>query len=145
MERLRTIDSLCNIEERDGCALKGDLVCSCGNDWFVIWYYGKRTKGLFFTADLVRKHGKMLVEARCSVCNEKNTVFDSDSMGRQKSHKNVCPKEIEFPLIPFETRPVKIRLLYNYFPEKMHSIHFEDIFIEIDEANGRKWKRIVEE
>jgi len=145
MEKLKLIDNLCCIEEIENCALKGDLVCSCGNEFFSVFYNGKLTKGIL-APDLVRNKGTLFVEGRCTVCGEKIMIFDSITMGNPKKRsKSVQSDIVGQNLIQYGLRPLNVRVLLNYMPDKMKSDDFEDFYIEAREMNTTKWKRIVEE
>jgi len=126
MEKLKTIDNLCRIEEIEDCALKGDLVCTCGNEFFSVFYYGKQTKGIL-APDLVRYKGSLFVEGRCSVCGERIIILDSATMGNPKKRaKSVQSDFARLNLTQFGIRPFNIKILLNYMPEKMRSVDFED-------------------
>ncbi|PKK97677.1 MAG: hypothetical protein CVV58_00100 [Tenericutes bacterium HGW-Tenericutes-3] len=145
MEKFYLIDNLCRVEEIENCALKGDLVCSCGNEFFSVFYNGKLTKGIL-ASDLVRNKGTLFVEGRCTVCDENIKIFDSSTMGNPKKRaKSLQSDIIGQNLIQYGLRPFNVRVLLNYMPDKMKSDDFEEIFIEVKEMNGAKWKRIVEE
>ncbi|MFH0993841.1 MAG: hypothetical protein V1761_05790 [bacterium] len=145
MERLSTFDHLCHIEEKAGCTLQGDLVCSCENEWFSLFYFGKQTKGIL-SPDIVRKQKTLFLEGRCFVCGAKITIFDSASMGSSaRGAKNNPSTTNGWPLMPFGIRPYKIKVLYNYMPSNLYSVNFEEIYVEAKASEATKWKRIVED
>ncbi len=145
MEKLQIIDSLRHLEEIEACTLAGDLVCACGNDFFSIYYFGKQTRGIL-APDIVRKHGTLFIAGQCSICGKTITIYDSDSLNPPKRQAKPNPPDGDGrPLARFGSHPYKIKVLFNYLPQNMRSIHFEDIFIEVRQADADKWKRIVEE
>lgn len=46
MEELSIFERLVNTEEREKAAIRGTLRCSCGNEYFRIYFFGKRTRGI---------------------------------------------------------------------------------------------------
>ena len=139
MNVLSVLKQLVNIEEKDNCALRGVLSCSCGNQFFKLNYQGKRTRGIL-SPDLVRKQGKLIVEVVCSSCGDKIRIYDSNEHNKLKTKTS-----IEMPFEIYNEEPQKFRLSYNYQPTNYKTNDYEMIFIEIGNNQTDKWHTIVEE
>jgi hypothetical protein len=139
MGTLNVLGLLENIEERDSSALRGLLTCSCGNDHFRLYYQGKRTRGIF-SHDIVKKKGNLKIEAVCTSCVKKIEIYDALA---RKGIRGKDPDSI--PYTPFDEVSHKIRLSYNYLPERYKTDFCETIFIEINSRVEDKWHTIVED
>ena len=145
MEKLEILKNLCNLEEKEECALKGDLVCLCGNKFFSIYFNGKQTKGIL-APDLVKRRGILQIEGRCSNCGQEISIYNSLSRVTLKKKSKILSKNSdEQSLIRFGVSPYKIKLMYNYYQEKYKTDEYEMILIDVFDIRKNKWKRIVEE
>ncbi len=139
MNKLTIFDYLVDVEAREKNAIRGTLRCSCGNDYFKIYYYGKRTRGIL-SPDIIRLNKRIVVLAHCELCDK---TYDFDNLNLSKIQFNEQSK-ITHDLIAYDDVKHKIRFSFNYFPEKFKSNDFEDLVIEILH-NNKKWRAIVEE
>lgn len=139
MNRLIIFDHLVDVETREKNAIRGTLRCSCGNDYFKIYYYGKRSRGIL-SSDIIRLNKRIVVLAHCELCDR---TFGFDNRNLSKIQFNEQSK-ITHDLIAYDEEKHKIRFSFNYYPEKFKSNDFEDLIIEIFQKN-KKWRTIVEE
>ncbi|MFH5882140.1 hypothetical protein [Liberiplasma polymorphum] len=139
MNELTIFDHLVDIDEREKNAIRGTLRCSCGNDYFKIYYYGKRTRGIL-SPDIIRLNKRIVVLAHCELCDK---AYGFDNYNLYKIQFNEQSK-ITQDLIAYDDEKHKIRFSFNYFPEKFKSNDFEDLIVEIFQRN-KKWRVIVEE
>lgn len=139
MNELTIFDHLVDIDEREKNGIRGTLKCSCGNDYFKIYYYGKRTRGIL-SPDIIRLNKRIVVLAQCELCDRK---YGFDNLNLSKIQFNEHLK-ITQDLIAYDEEKHKIRFSFNYFSEKFKSNDFENLIIEILHKN-KKWRAIVEE
>ena len=139
MNELTIFDHLVDIDEREKHAIRGTLRCSCGNDYFKIYYYGKRTRGIL-SPDIIRLNNRIVVLAQCELCDR---AYGFDNRNLSKIQFNEQSK-VRKDLIAYDDEKHKIRFSFNYFPEKFKSSDFEDLSIEIFQKH-KKWRTIVEE
>lgn len=138
MNELTIFDHLVDIDEREKNAIRGTLRCSCGNDYFKIYYYGKRTRGIL-SPDIIRLNKRIVVLAQCELCDRKYG-FDNRNLSKIQFNEQL---EITQDLIAYDDEKHKIRCSFNYYPEKFKSNNFEDLIVEIFQRN-KKWRVIVE-
>ena len=144
--KLRILDYLTDIEERNGVAFSAKLQCSCGSTKFAFFHTGKQTKGIF-APYIIKKSNQLALKAKCNRCNNEIVVYDSQVDGaKPKAAKEsreftpfVIPKSPEFEVI----------IKYNYLPENItesgeYSNRFENCFIYLLE-NDKETKALIEE
>jgi hypothetical protein len=139
MNKLTIFDHLVDVDEREKRAIRGILRCSCGNDYFKIYYYGKRTRGIL-SPDIIRLNKRIVVLAHCELC-DKTYGFDNRNQSKIQFNEQL---KITQDLIAYDDVKHKIRFSFNYFPEKFKSNDFEDLIVETFDKN-KKWRTIVEE
>lgn len=140
MEQLSIFERLVDIDQRDQDAIQGTLRCTCGNDHFGIYFYGKRTKGIL-APDIVRREGKICILAYCELCGI-SYGFDNFEQSRIQFNDE---SKITNELSVFDTQKHKVRLSFNYFPEKFKSNDFEYLRVELFQPIKNKWRVIAEE
>lgn len=144
--KLRLLDYLDNIEEFNGVAISAELRCTCGNYSFAFSHTGKQTRGIL-APYIIKKNKQLVLNAKCSLCNNEIVVFDSridgskakNSIEIQDFATFVTPKRSDFEVI----------IKYNYWPENLkeggsYSNQFENCFIYIIE-NDKESKALIEE
>jgi hypothetical protein len=139
MSKLTIFDHLVDVDEREKNAIRGTLRCSCGNGYFKIYYYGKRTRGIL-SPDITRLNKRIVFLAHCELC-DKSYEFDNRNLSKILFNEQSI---ITQDLIVYDDEKHKIRLSFNYFPEKFKSNDFEDLIVEIFQKKN-KWKVVVEE
>ncbi|MDY0276753.1 MAG: hypothetical protein RBQ97_01575 [Acholeplasma sp.] len=139
MNESTIFDHLFDTDEREKHAIRGTLRCSCGNDYFKIYYYGKRTRGIL-SPDIISLNKRIVVLAHCELC-DKTYGFDNRNLSKIQFNEQ---SKITHDLIAYDEEKHKIRFSFNYYPEKFKSNDFEDLIIEIFQKN-KKWRTIVEE
>lgn len=139
--KLRIIDNLENIYEHNNVALEGDLVCSCGNQYFKIYHSGKQTKGIF-APYLVKNNPQILIEVQCTCCEHSIIIFDNSIDGVKRVNADETAKKL-FNILN-DTYAYKIHLMYNYFENNFKTNSFEDCFIEISNSKFKKPRRLFE-
>ncbi|HAX03012.1 MAG: hypothetical protein A2Y45_06225 [Tenericutes bacterium GWC2_34_14] len=139
MDKITLFDHLVDIDEREKDAIKGTLRCACGNDYFKIYYFGKRTRGIL-SPDILKINKKIQIVAHCELCY-KSYGFDNHNTSRLQfnQHLGLTPD-----LVMYDKDNHKVRFSFNYFPEKFKSNEFESLIIEVLQ-NNKKWRVIVEE
>lgn len=149
MEHLRVGAYLRDIKETGNAVLRGEIVCTCGNQCFSIYHSGRQTKGIL-SAFVAKKKGQLQVAAHCPACGRVMVLYDSARDGsRSKKKPSEEAKQI-FALRDYSPEEWRITMLYNYYPEKckpqgVYSNDFEMIFIEVSNDHTPKPIRIVEE
>ncbi len=140
MDKITLFDHLVDVDEREKDAIRGTLRCTCGNDYFKIYYFGKRTRGIL-SPDILKMNKKIQIVAHCELCN-KSYEFDNHnntSRFQLNEHFGLTPD-----LVIYDKDRHKLRFSFNYFPEKFKSNEFESLIIEVLQ-NNKKWRVIVEE
>ena len=140
MDELAIFSRLINVEERESASIRGTLKCDCGNEYFRVLFYGKRTKGIL-APDIIRNKGKINIMAYCEEC-EKSYSFDNYNQKQILYNNN---SQLTPDLFLFDNESHKIRYSFNYFPEKFKSSQFEYLRVEIFQEQKNKWRVIVEE
>ncbi|MDD2259458.1 MAG: hypothetical protein WC278_05765 [Bacilli bacterium] len=140
MEELSIFERLVNTEEREKAAIRGTLRCSCGNEYFRIYFFGKRTRGIL-APDITRQKDKINIQAYCEIC-EKSYGFDNKSQSQIQFNDL---SKVTSDLVLYDKEKHKVRLSFNYFPEKFKSENFEYLRVEIFQSSKNKWRVIAEE
>lgn len=124
MNKLTIFDHLVDVDEREKNAIRGTLRCSCGNDYFRIYYFGKRTRGIL-SLDIIRLNKKIVILTHRELCDK---TYGFDNCNQSKIQFNEQSK-ITQDLIVYDDEKHKIRFSFNYFPEKFKSNDFEDLIM----------------
>ena len=140
-QKLRILDNLVNIKEHNNVALEGDLICNCGNQYFKIYHSGKQTKGIL-APFLVNKNKQIIIEARCTCCNENIVIYDNSLDGAKKNSFERLPLQL-FDILD-DDYCFKIHMMYNYYEENFKTNAFEECFIEISNSKFKKPRRLYE-
>jgi len=140
MDELAIFSRLINVEERESASVRGDLKCECGNEYFRVLYFGKRTKGIFAPV-IIRNKGKTNIMAYCEEC-ERSYSFDNYNQKKLLYNDN---SELTPDLLLLDNKHHKIRFSFNYIPEKIKSSNYEYLRFEIFLDKKNKWRVIVEE
>lgn len=140
-QKLRILDNLINIKEHNNVALEGDLICNCGNQYFKIYHSGKQTKGIL-APFLVNKNKQIIIETRCTCCNESTVIYDNSLDESKKNNFERLPLQL-FDILN-DDYYFKIHMMYNYYEENFKTNAFEECFIEISNSKFKKPRRLYE-
>ena len=141
MSELRILNNLQIVREIDNVAIEGKLICSCGCEEFHIYHTGKQTKGIF-APDIVKNKGQIIVEAKCTNCNETQKVLDTSIDGIKT--KEVEQIEFKKLIIKDHIDTFKIIMKYNYYKEDYKTNKFIDCFIDVSSNELKSKRRIYE-
>ncbi len=150
MNKLRVLDYLSKIEELGEEALSADLMCTCGSNLFKIQHTGKQTRGVF-TSQLVKKDQQLITKAICINCGAEIIIYNSKIDGTHKHQVDqVDSKFRDFNLAKSRSDFFQIRMMFNYYPDKMKengvlTNDFEVIFVDISNKEVKKAYRLIEE
>ena len=139
--KLRILDNLENIREHNKVALEGDFVCECGNQYFRIYHSGKQTRGIL-APYLVKKNHQIVIETKCTCCENSIVIFDSGTDGTSRSAPSNTPRNLLN--ISNDADAYKIHFICNYFEANFKTNLFEDCFIEIYNSQFKKPRRLYE-
>ncbi len=140
LDKMTLFDHLVDIDERENSAIRGTLRCTCGNEYFNIYYFGKRTRGIL-APDIIKQKGKINILAYCDKCM-KSYGFNNYNKPKIQFNDN---SHVELDMLSYDDQYHKVRFSFNYFPEKFKSSQFEEIKVEILKEPKQKWRMIVEE
>ncbi len=150
MSKLRVLDYLSKIEELGEEALSADITCACGSNLFKIQHTGKQTRGVF-TSHLAKKDQQLMVKAICNNCGAEIIIYDSKIDGTHMHQVDQVNSIFnDFKLSKFKSNSFQIRMMYNYYPDKMKengvlTNDFEVIFVDISNKEVKKAYRLIEE
>lgn len=139
--KLRIIDNINIIEEHDGVAFSGQLVCDCNCNLFDIYHTGKKTKGIL-APYLIKNDKQIVIKAVCKKCGKVIVVYDSKIDGLNPSDQNIYLEE-KFTL-QNGNDGYEIILKYNYYLKDFKTNKFYDCFIEVKNEKMKRLKPLYE-
>ncbi len=141
MDELRILNNLKNIKEKDNVALTGNLFCDCECEQFYIYHTGKQTKGVL-SPDIIKKNGKIVIIAKCTLCGEEIVIFDTSIDGIEVTEKSI--EVLNQLKLKNNISKFRVTLSYNYFKQNFKSNYFLDIFIDVESDGLKSIRRIYE-
>ena len=117
------------------------MKCNCGCNEFYIYHTGKQTKGILFS-DIVKLKKQVVINAQCVNCNETIKIYDSTI----DCIKPINVKQYEFKklVLKKDIDTFKIIMMYNYYKEDYKTNKFVECFIEVENKEFKKSRKIFE-
>ena len=125
-----------NMIHDENFSLESDIVCDCQNDTFKIIHTGIQKNGLFGIVTLKKQNKQLAIEATCTSCGKKITIYNSTLDGLKPKQ---IPLEEYKPLILKNNEDTfKINVKYNFEPQNYKTDRFGVMQLYIKEKNGKK-------
>ena len=114
---------------------------NCGCNEFYIYHTGKQTKGILIF-DIVKLKKQVVINAQCVNCNETIKIYDSTI----DCIKPINVKQYEFKklVLKKDIDTFKIIMMYNYYKEDYKTNKFVECFIEVENKEFKKSRKIFE-
>ena len=87
MDKMTLFDHLVDVDGRENNVIRDTLKCTCGNECFNIYYFGKRTSE-FLAADILKSNNKIRVVAHYELC-DKSYGFDNQTTSRLQFNEHL--------------------------------------------------------